>query len=360
MKKILAVLLVVAMVFTFAACGKTEAPAPAPAPEANGGEEAPAPAADPARVVFYSANTGNYAEKALIAMVDQLDNSTDGLLEGVLIDAGTAGYQDEAVQGMMSGDMNVIVNTVDQLENYVPNVGNWMSWPFIFTSDAESQELWDKGGWMWERVADQAAAVGGVHCFTYVYNGYKNLCFNGDVNGWDAWQGKKCRVPNTELFHTLCGAYGLQTVSGIDPYTSLQNGTVDSIYFSEEAFQTFKLEEIMGSCVITHDTYGSNLYTASEAWYQSLTPEQQAALTDLVVSIGTEYNDMSRKSAEGEYMDSLPGLGINVYQIDDYTTQMMKKATVDFWNEKLADENYEQSFRDDFRKVFEANYADVL
>ena len=345
-KKILAIALVLAMIFTMAACG--------------GSSSDDGTSADAVNVVFYSPNTGNYAVEALKVMVEQIGEVSGGTLTGTLIDAGTAGYQDEAVQAMMSGDMNVIVNTVDQLENYVPNVGNWMSWPFLFTSDEESQELWDKHGWMWERVADQAAEQGGVHLFTYVYNGYKNFCFKDDVDGWDAWQNLKCRVPNTDLFHTLCQAYGLQTVSGIDPYTSLQNGTVDSVYFSEEAFQTFKLDEVMKSCVITHDTYGSNLYTCSEAFWESLSEEQQTALDKLVVDIGTEYNDMSREDAEGEYMDSLPDKGVNVYQIDDYTTEMMKKATISFWEEKLADEAYDEDFRATFKEVFETNYADVL
>ena len=363
MKKILATVLVLTMLFALAACGGgdkggstsdagsgTSAPSETP----SGGE------VKPVNVVFYSANTGNAAEKALKVMVEQLETTSNGTLKGVLIDAGTAGYQDEAVQAMMAGDMNVIVNTVDMLENYVPNVGNWMSWPFLFDSDAEAQEVWDKGGWMFQRVQEQAADKGGIHLFTYVYNGWKNLCFKGDVDGWDAWQGLKCRVPATDLFHTLCGAYGLQTVSGIDPYTSRQNGTVDSVYFSEEAFQTFKLEEVMKSCVITHDTYGSNLYTCSEAFWKTLSPEQQEALNEVVIGVGTEYNDMSRESAEGEYMDSLPGMGINVYQMDDYTRQMMKKATVSFWEEKLQDEAYDQDFRDTFREVFEKNYADVM
>ena len=69
---------------------------------------------------------------------------------------------------------------------------------------------------------------------------------------------------------------------------------------------------------------------------------------------------MSRESAEGEYMDSLPGLGINVYQIDDATKTAMKKATISFWEEKLADEAYDEDFRNTFREVFEKNYADVL
>lgn len=344
-KKILAVALMLAMIFTFAACGSDDG--------GNDGE-------DVVNVVFYSPNTGNYAEKALKVMVEQIEEISGGCLTGTLIDAGTAGYQDEAVQAMMSGDMDVIVNTVDMLENYVPNVGNWMSWPFLFTSDEEASELWDNHGWMWQRVADQAAEKGGIHLFTYVYNGNKALAFKDDVDGWDAWQNLKCRVPATDLFHTLCAAYGLQTVSGIDPYTSLQNGTVDSVYFSEEAFQTFKLDEVMKSCVITHDTYGSNLYTCSEAFWQSLNDEQKAALEKVVVEIGTEYNNMSREAAEGEYMDSLPGKGVNVYQIDDYTTQMMKKATISFWEEKLADEAYDADFRETFRAVFEANYADVL
>ncbi len=359
MKKILAILLSLALVFAFVACGGSNEE-PAPADEGEAAEEPAETTVEPVNVVMYSPNTGNYAEKALIKMSEVMEEMSGGLLKPVLIDAGTAGYQDEAVQGMMSGDMNLIVNTVDQLENYVPNVGNWMSWPFLFNSDEEASEVWDKGGWMFQRVQEQAAEKGGIHVFIYIYNGWKNLCFKGDVNGFDAWQGLKCRVPATDLFHDLCARYGLQTVSGIDPYTSLQNGTVDSIYFSEEAFQTFKLEEVMKSCVITHDTYGSNLYTCSEAFWQSLAPEQQEALQKIVCEIGDEYNNMSRESAEGEYMDSLPGLGINVYQIDDATKTAMKKATVSFWEEKLADEAYDEDFRNTFREVFEKNYADVL
>ncbi len=357
-RKILALVLAVAMVFAFAACSSSSSSSSTSDSAASSDDSSSA--VEVVNVVFYSPNTGNYAEEALKVMVAQLEEVSGGTLTATLIDAGTAGYQDEAVQAMMSGDMDVIVNTVDMLENYVPNVGNWMSWPFLFTSDEEAHELWDEGGWMFQRVADQAAEQGGVHVFTYVYNGYKNLCFNGDVDGWDGWQNLKVRVPATDLFHTLCAAYGMQTVSGIDSYTSLQNGTVDAVYFSEEAFQTFKLEELMGSCVITHDTYGSNLYTCSEAFWQSLSEEQQAALEEVVVGVGTEYNDMSREDAEGEYMDSLPGLGINVYQIDDYTTQMMKKATISFWEEKLEDEAYDEDFRETFREVFETNYADVL
>ncbi len=344
-KKLLAVALMLAMIFTMAACG--------------GGESGES-GSETVNVVFYSPNTGNYAVEALKVMVEQIEEVSGGTLTGTLIDAGTAGYQDEAVQAMMSGDMDVIVNTVDQLENYVPNVGNWMSWPFLFKSDEESHELWDNGGWMWERVAEQAAEKGGVHLFTYVYNGYKNFGFTGDVDGWDGWQSLKVRVPNTDLFHTLCGAYGLQTVSGIDPYTSLQNKTVDAIYFSEEAFQTFKLQEVMKSCVITHDTYGSNLYTCSEAFWQSLSAEQQTALEKLIVEIGTEYNDLSRADAEGDYMDSLPDKGVKVYQIDDYTKEMMKKATIPFWEEKLSSDDYDKNFEATFREVFEENYADVL
>ena len=144
MKKILATVLVLTMLFALAACGGgdkggstsdagsgTSAPSETP----SGGE------VKPVNVVFYSANTGNAAEKALKVMVEQLETTSNGTLKGVLIDAGTAGYQDEAVQAMMAGDMNVIVNTVDMLENYVPNVGNWMSWPFLFDSDAEAQEI---------------------------------------------------------------------------------------------------------------------------------------------------------------------------------------------------------------------------
>ena len=46
--------------------------------------------------------------------------------------------------------------------------------------------------------------------------------------------------------------------------------------------------------------------------------------------------------------------------MDDYTKQMMKKATVSFWEQKLQDEAYDQDFRDTFKEVFEKNYADVI
>lgn len=352
LKKLAAAILLPVMVLSLAACGGDST-------DSSSAESGDSGSTDPITVIFYSPNTGNYASQAIVVMAERLTEESNGTMIGQVIDAGTAGTQDEAVQAMMSGDMQVIVNTVDQLENQMPGCGNWLSWPFVFDTEEQAEEAWDNGGWMLQRVKEQAAE-GGVHVFDYIYSGFKTLAFNKPVHSYEDWQGMKVRVPATELFLDLNARYGLQTVSGIDPYTSLQNNTVDAVYFGEEGHQTFKLEEVMTCLVMTHDTYGSNLYTCSEAWWNSLSEEQQTILDTIVHEVGSEYNQMSKDSITA-YVEGLEEKGVEVVYPDEEWINDMKKATISFWEEKLEDETYDADFRQKMRtEVFEVNYADVL
>ena len=356
-RRILSAVLAAVLVLGLAACGSSKSDSSASGNSGNSGSSGSDE--KPITVILYSPNSGNFASQAVEVMAQRLTQESGGKIIGNCIGAGSAGTQDEAVQAMMSGDMQIIVNTVDQLENQMPGCGNWLSWPFIFDSEAQAEEAWDNGGWMLQRVKDQAAE-GGVHVFNYIYSGFKTFAFNKPVHSFADWQGMKVRVPNTALFLDLIARYGCQSVSGIDPYTSLQNGTVDGIYFGEEGHQTFKLEEVMTTLVMTHDTYGSNLYTCSEAWWNSLSAEQQELIDKIVMEVSAEYNQKSKDSI-ADYVKGLEERGIDIVYPDDAWINEMKKATISFWEEKLADDTYDADFREKLRTdVYEVNYADVL
>ena len=350
MKKLLAILLALAMVFCFAACGGSS--------DSGDGGGTDAEPAEVLNVTLYSANTGNTAAEAIVEMAELMNERSDGAVNANAIEAGTIGYQDEAIQMMYSNDLQIVVDTIDLVNNDLPGSCTWSSLTYLFNTDEEAEEAWDNRGWLFQACAEYSAEGADRHIFNYIYNGFKNISLNKPVTSFEDWQGLKCRVGTTPWYHTLLQAYGFQTVSNIEPYTSLQNGTVDGIYFSEEGDQTFKLEEIIGQLVQTHDTYGSNLYSCTETWWSTLTPEQQEFIDGIVVECATKYNEISKASV-AEYVESLPGLGVEVLQPDENMKNSLKKAAVFMWEDFFADENVPDSIKDPCRECFEKNYEGI-
>ena len=355
MKRVLTAILALTMMVSLAACGGDTAEE-----GGSGGESAGGDSGSPMTVIFYSPNSGNYASEALKVMASELTERSGGSMVGQVIEAGSAGTQEEAVQAMMSGDMHVIVNTIDRLENQIPgSSGSWLSLPFLFNNDEQAETDY-YNGWMLDKMKELALA-GGVHVYDYIYNGFKCISFTSDVHSFDDWQNMKVRVPANDLFNVLCAAYGMQTVAGIDMYTSLQNGTVDAVLQSEEGHQTFKLEEVISELVLTHDTFGSNLYSSSEAWYQSLTDEQKAVLDEVILEVSAEYNQLSMDSIE-EYVNvTLPEAGVEVVIPDEEWKNDMKRASISLWEDFLNNESYDAELRERLRTdYYEVHFADVL
>lgn len=355
MKRILTMILALTMALSLAACGGSKNDSSASTDDNKAASDA-----KPITVIFYSPNSGNYASEAVKVMASTLTERSSGSMVGNCIEAGSAGTQEEAVQAMMSGDMNVIVNTIDRLENQIPgSSGSWLSLPFLFDSDEQAEKDY-YNGWMLDKMKELALA-GGVHVYDYIYNGFKCISFTKDVHSYADWQNMKVRVPANDLFNTLCAAYGMQTVSGIDMYTSLQNGTVDAVLQSEEGHQTFKLEEVIKELVLIHDTFGSNLYSSSEAWYQSLTDEQKQILNEVITEVAAEYNQKSMDAIDTYVNETLPNAGVEVVIPDDAWKNEMKKAGIPLWESFLNNDSYDAELREKLRTdYYEVNFADVL
>lgn len=367
-KRLFALLLVVALLLPLMACGGSGGAGSSAAPSApvSAGADAGADSAadsgadaTPITVTFYSPNSGNFASQALTVMAQQLTEKSGGLMTGNVIEAGTAGTQDEAAQMMMSNDLQVIVYTVDQMSNQVPGAGDWLSLPFLFDSEQQAATDYEQG-WMLEKVKE-LAAVGNIHVFDYVYSGFKCISFTKPVHSYADWQNLKVRVPNNPMFHDLCGAYGMQTVAGIDMYTSMQNGTVDAVLQGEEGHQVFKLEEVMMELVQIHDTYGSNFYVCNEPWFQSLSADQQQLLNEVITEVSAEYNQKS-KDAITEYVEvTLPANNVELVVPDTEWKNAMKKAVIPVWEAAFANPNYNAELMERLKaEYYEVNFADVL
>lgn len=341
MKKALAIMLTASMAFSFSAF----------ADELD--------ASNPINVVFYSPNSGNFASLAVQDMAAQITEESGGAINGSFIEAGTLGTQEEAAQMMMSGDLQVIVYTVDQMSTMIPGAGDWISLPFLFDTDEQATTDYEKG-WMLDKIKEFAAA-GGIHVFDYVYSGFKCISFTKEVRSYDDWQNLKVRVPNNPMFNTLCGNYGMQTVAGIDMYTSMQNGTVDAVLQGEEGQQVFKLEEVMKDLVQTHDTYGTNFYVCNQGWWEGLSEAQQELLNKVVTEQADIYNQQSKDAITAYVEETLPANDVTVVVPDEEWKNAMKAAAKPIWEEAFANDIYDAELMEKLRtEYYEVNFADVL
>ena len=146
MKKILALLLALAMITMLAACGGSGNSAPAPAAPAGDAPAAEAPAADAGETYelnFYHIFAGvgheqEWIEKAVAEVAAQ----TDGHLIINVIPDGTMGGEDELIPQVFAGtlDMSLSGPSVWGTNGGIDEIG-WSELPYVVTNYSEMNAL---------------------------------------------------------------------------------------------------------------------------------------------------------------------------------------------------------------------------
>ena len=340
MKKLLAILLCLAIVFTFAACGgSSEEPAPADdqqeeatEPAEEGGEEA-ATTVEPLTIKMYNAVAGKTIDGTLIpTTIDLLTKYSDGAITVELIPAGTLGAEKEAVQLLTLGDIDMLPLSIDGVDWGTPDVQmQWTSLPYLFNSFDEVDSEYNNG-WMFQRHKEVAAKYG-ICLLENIENGFKCLIGTGKTpTSMDDLKGKIVRCPDIELFHYYYKQLGMTTISGIDQYTGLQQGTMDIITNSPWAMNVFSLHEVADWILLTQDTWGTMYWTCGQAWFDGLTPAQQEVVQKAASEAAIDCRQVMRND-QTEFLEKAKEAGVEVVELTPEMKEAFIAAANKTWDE---------------------------
>ena len=239
MKRIIALLMTLAMVFALCACGSAATPAAeAPAAEAPAAEapaeEAAAPAEGAEKVgqtvlkVAFNQTITNPEAVTLMWISDQLFDATEGRYSLEVYPDASLGKQEETIEQVVMGalDMTLVGNAV--VEAYCPDFAI-LGTPYVYDSIEHQQKVFESG-----KLADLYAtteAQGFTVLATYSL-GARNLYTRDKavVTPEDA-KGMKIRVMSSDTCIKMMGAMtggtdGIAMGQG-DVYSAIQTGTLD-------------------------------------------------------------------------------------------------------------------------------------
>lgn len=352
MKKTLALLLALAMVFALCACGGSSAPAAAPAAPAAPAATESAPAATEA------APAGDYIECAPMTLsytCSATDNTcwadigrqlnaylgekTNGaiVVETYAQDQLANGSQTESIQMVIDGSIDMACHSNLIYAAYDPRA-NVVSLPFIYDSVADVDALLGPDGAGFAALSPVIENLG-LHLLGVGENGFRHPTNSvRPIDSLAAMNGLKLRVAGT-VTNMAYGSWGANwsNVNWSEVYVGLQTGTYEG---QENPLPTADGASI--SDVQQYVTYWTGIYdclflTINADLYNSFSPEVQALFDEAGAYVtamqrdkqrngGTSFDGTVTYGGDADILAKWTEKGITVTELSDEAVAEFKEA----------------------------------
>lgn len=315
MKKLIALLLAMVMVFALAACGSSSN-STASAPAASNTEAAPAEQTEAAPAdegknydtvnILFTCNgtdVGNDTRTARL-LAERLQERSGGKITMTINnnDALASGAQTSAPELVINGTVQMDLRSTTVLGAVAPPI-KVSTLPFVFEDYADTIEYtWGKGGDFYTKVLDGVGLtyLGGMHNGLAVMTNNKHeVAVPADI------KGLKIRSVGDQLqdFWTALGA-SAQGMNWSEVYTAMQQGTIDGHSNSFSTIWSNNIQEVQKYFTTLNFSYELFIFTANSAWFNSLTPDTQELIRDTIKEVSLEM-DAVLEAEEQEIMEKI-------------------------------------------------------
>ncbi len=355
--KVLSVLLAMTMTAAMVSgCGgKQEEPAPTPEAaqeqpaEAEGetdAAETPQEAADGALTAKFSATfpaTGTQAD-GINQLGEFLKEESEGRIVMELYPSSQLGDKIAAMEGMISGTIEMSEFAATDFSNY-DDMWSVLSLPYLWDSEdqaigtltdpevsaflAQNVEQYGMKIIAWQNLGTRS-----------ILNSKRKVETPKDLNGLTI----RC-MQDAVLAGTInaMGASATPMAWG-EVYTALQQGTIDGLENSAPVILANGMQEVAKYLSLTEQFSIPDPVVISKSWYDSLSAEDQAAVTAAGERYTQWYNSELWPNAEEEAMEELKAAGVEITEVDK---SVFKEATQSVIDEFLG------SATDDQKALYE-------
>lgn len=324
MKKALALLLVVCMLLSLAACGAKTGPAPAataaPA-QADSGETAAASALDslaPVNLTF-STQASQDVEyvKAMYRVQEKIADRSGGKLTLTIHDNGSLMTQEGEIDACARGTLDMYFSSPFLISNQLDYLSMFTA-AYIYKDADHMLKVWngDIGKKVIEDVADKCS----VRWLSFIYCGSRHLLLRDigkEVHTPEDMSGVNLRMPNSDAWLFMGKALGANPtpMAFAEVYTGLQTGAIDG---QENPLQTDiaqKWYEVSSQVVLTGHCIEPMCVAINEKKWESLDPAYQEILTTALKEEIDACN-ATNVAAEQECIDFLRDQGLTIIEPD--------------------------------------------
>ena len=311
MKKILAILLSLALVFAFVACGGSDSSEPA----ATDGE-ATEPAADEQTYeLVLGGVTPDPAKDGETKFVELIEEYSNGTVTCQDFPDNSLGDDLARLEMCINGECDIAIGAS---ANYTSILNDFYLFDIYFFF-LNKQEVYDVGfAGEAAKVMQDSAESAGVKVVSMWENGFRDLTTNREIKTLADFKGLKIRVMENEVHLAIWSALGANPspLAFGELYTALQQKTFDAQENPLELIYNTKFYEVQPYVYLTNHIYTAYLCFMNAGLYDSLNADTQALVKECAVE-ATAYQRTLCEAASNKCADEINASGkSHTYDVD--------------------------------------------
>lgn len=277
MKKLMSLLLALAMILSLTACGGGKETPPASQDKPATEEAKPEETTDPP-VNLTVVSAGNTKDNAISKGYDKfaelVEEYSNGNITADVYYGSEMGSLSACVDGVFQGTIDVCSCGPSYISGYVPAV-QVFELPFLFNNAEEARATLD--GEPGQYISSLFEGSGAL-LFTYFESGMRQLMNNRNpIVKPEDMAGLKIRIVPSKTQNATWEAFGAipMAVDMTETFTALQNGTVDANENGMTTLASYKMWEVQDYLSVTNHSYTPITVMFNENSWASLTENQQ-------------------------------------------------------------------------------------
>lgn len=335
MKRILSILLVLAITLSLVACGgDNKTPT-------SGGNDGGSNGNGEKKVIKVSTKfvDDEQTAKSLKKVVEAINKRSEGSLELQLFTGGILPIGKDGMEQVAKGSDWILVDGVNFLGDYVPDY-NAVTGPFLYQTFDEYFAMMQTP--LVQNLNKKAEEHGiKVLSLDWVF-GFRSMMTKKPIRTPEDMKGLNIRVPTSQLYTYTIEAMGGNPVSMPypDTYAAIQQGVIDGVEGSIMTYYGTGQYENVKEYSLTNHLLGVSSVTIATKLWDSLTEEQRTIIQE-EFDKGRDENLAETIKLEKEYEELLKAEGVNFYEVD---AEAFMKATApvferfDKWTPGIYDE----------------------
>ena len=330
MKKYIALILTLCMVFALCACGQSAAPAATEAPAADAAPADAAPAAEPVTLRFaFSEAPESQTAQIMKTVKENIESRTEGRV---------------IVEPHWSNELGSIADCIEQISlggNIVSSTSasSWapygcadmtaMDSMFAFSSTDEIAKFNESD--MWKAMVAELEENGGIHMICMNWAAAPRIILsNKAINSVDDLKGLLVRVP-TDTYAAWFSALGASPVSGIpfaEVYTNIESGVIEAAEAPAATLSDYSIQEVAKYAFLSNHTYAAACFGTSTAIWNLISADDQAIVTEELTNGGVEFTKLCAEK-NAEYLKAFEDAGVTVVEPSADDVAAFQKAAAE-------------------------------
>ena len=264
------------------------------------------------------------------AFIAALEKNTGGAHTGKLFLNGQLGDEQDTVTAAATGTLDLSILAINNITPFSPSVGA-LTLPYVILSQDDAEKLTQ--GEIGQEMVAQTIEDAGVRIIGWAYSGFRVLTNSKKpVTTVADLQGLVIRVPKNEIMIETYKSWGINPtpMAWSETFAALQQKVVDGQDNPYMTINAMKFYEVQDYITNLRHVFSIEPLIISEQLYQSLSPEEQKAMTDAGLE-ATKASAQFLRDQEAKIREDLVARGMEISDPADGEKEFMDKAMTTVW-----------------------------